>query len=301
MALVTDRKEEIHDGHTTEARTNGDILVERAPRLPPQGTRVRWQGVLSGLVVAIGVLLLLGTLGLAIGVTALGDPRAATGETAAGLGIGGGVWAFITLLVAVGLGGLVSTTVTNRPDRAGAVLQGALVWTLCSLCIVWMLASGISLGLSGLFGAMSGLAQSATTAVAAGGGDLVQALGLHDATQVITRLDDPATAATLATATGMSTEEATAALGNLRTRVDTVRDDPAQVTAEVRAFMAQYAERAKQQALAAAAAAQRGAKTGAWMTVGVLVVSLGVAIAGALGGVPSVRRRGRGPMVEAQS
>jgi hypothetical protein len=300
MALITDRREETIDARTTEVRTNGDILVERPPRLPPQGPRVRWTGVLSGLVVALGVLLLMGTLGLAIGVTALGDPRAATGETATGLGIGAGVWAFLTLLVAVGLGGLVSTTVTNRSDRAGAVLHGALVWTLCSLCIVWMIASGISLGVSGLFGAMSGLAQSATTAVAVGGGDLVQALGLNDSTQVMTRLDDPATAATLATATGMSTEEATAALGTLRTRVDTVRDDPAQVTTEVRTFMAQYAERAKQQALAAAAAAQRGATEGAWMTFGVMVVSLAVAIVGALGGVPSIRHRGGGPLVEAR-
>jgi hypothetical protein len=297
---MTDRREETLEARTTEVRTNGDTLIERPPRRELRRPRVRWTGVLSGLVVTFGVLVLLGTLGLAVGVTALGDPRAATGETAAGLGIGGGVWAFITLLVAVGLGGLVSTTVTNRSDRAGAVLHGALVWTLCSVGIIWLLASGISLGLGGLFGAMSGLAQSATTAVAAGGGDLVQALGLHDSTQVITRLNDPATAATLATATGMSTEEATAALETLRARVDTVRDDPAQVTAEVRTFMAQYAERAKQQALAAAATAQRGAKTGAWMTFGVMVVSLGVAIAGAMAGVPSIRRRGRRPMVEAR-
>jgi hypothetical protein len=291
MALVTDHREEARDVRTTEARTNENILVEHSPRVPPQEPRVRWGGVLSGVFVAIGVLLLMGTLGVAIGVTALGDPRAATGETAAGLGISGGVWAFITLLVAVGLGGLVSSIVTNRPDRAGAVLQGALVWTLCSVGIVWMIASGISLGLSGLFGAMSGLAQHATTAVAAGGGDLVQALGLHDPTQVMARLEDPTTAATLATATGMSTEEATAALGNVRARVDAVRDDPARVTAEVRDFVTPYAERAKQQAMTAAAAAQRGATKGAWITVGVMLVSLGVAIAGAMGGVPSIRRR----------
>jgi hypothetical protein len=301
MALVTDRREDTLDVRTTEARTNGDIMVERSPTFPPQGPRVRWGGVLSGVFVAIGVLLLMGTLGLAIGVTALGDPRAATGETASGLGIGGGVWAFITLLVAVGLGGLVSTMVTNRLDRAGAVLQGALVWTLVSVGLVWMIASGISLGLSGLFGAMSGLAQHATTAVAAGGGDLVQALGLHDANQVMARLDDPATAATLATATGMSTEEATAALGNLRARVDAVRDDPARVTAEVRDFVTPYAERAKQQTMDAAAAAQRGATKGAWITVGVMVVSLGVALAGAMRGMPSGRRHGRRPIVEARS
>ena len=92
MALVTDRREDTHDVRTTEARSNGDILVERSPRLPPQGPRVRWAGVLSGVFVALGVLLLMGTLGLAIGVTVLGDPRAATGETAA-LGAAQTPWA----------------------------------------------------------------------------------------------------------------------------------------------------------------------------------------------------------------
>jgi len=168
------------------------------------------------------------------------------------------------------------------------------------LFTVWMIASGISLGLSGLFGALSGLARGATTAVAAGGGDLVQTLGLNDPNQVMNKLDDPATASTLAAATGMSTEEARAALGDLRTRVQAVRDDPARVAAEVRDFLAQYAERAKQQALAAAAKAQRGAKIGSWITFGALVVGLGVSIAGAMGGVPSFRRW-RGRVVEVQS
>jgi hypothetical protein len=296
MALVIDRV-----GDTRDERTNRAVLDQPTTRLPPQEPRVRWGGVLSGFAVALGVLMLMGTLGLAIGVTALGDPRAATGETAAGLGIGGGVWAGITLLVAMFLGGLVSTTVTNRLDRAGAVLHGALVWTLFSLFTVWMIASGVSLGLSGLFGAMSGLARGATTAVAAGGGDLVQALELNDPNKVIERLENPATAATLATATGMPRDEAQAALGTLRTRVGAVRDDPARVTAEVRAFTAPYAERATQQALAAAAAAQRGATMGAWITVGAMVVSLAVALAGAMAGVPSLRRRGHGPVVEARS
>jgi hypothetical protein len=253
---------------------------------------------MSGFVVALGVLLLMGALGLAIGVTALGDPRAATSATASGLGIGGGVWAFITLVAAVFLGSLVSTTVTDRPDRTGAVIHGALVWVLFSLFTVWMIASGVSLGVSGLFSAMSGLASGATTAVAAGGGDLVQTLGLKDTNQVMQKLDDPTTASTLAAATGMSNEDATAALADLRARVDMVRDDPARVAAEVRDFLAQYAERAKQQAMAAAATAQRAAKMGAWITVGALVVSLGAALAGAMAGVPSIRRRWREPMVE---
>jgi hypothetical protein len=286
MAIVTDRIEE--------------TLDERTNLLPPQGPRVRWGGVMSGFFIAVGVLMVMGALGLAIGVTALGDPRQATGDTASGLGIGAGVWAFITLLVALFLGGMVSTKVTDRPDRPGAVMHGALVWVLVFLFATWMIASGISLGLSGLFGAVSGLARGATTAVAAGGGDLVQTLGLNEPNRVIEKLDDPATASTLASATGMSNEEAKAALGNLRSRVEAVRDDPARVAAEVRDFLAQYSERAKQQALAAAAKAQRGAKLGSWITFGVMVVTLGVAIAGAMGGVPSFRRW-RGRVVEVHS
>jgi hypothetical protein len=298
MALITDHREDTPEERTTYAPINGAVIEGRPTRLPPQDIRVRWGGVMSGFFVALGVLLLMGALGLAIGVTALGDPRAATSATASGLGIGGGVWAFITLLAAVFLGSLVSTAVTDQPDRTGAVIHGALVWVLFSLFSVWMIASGVSLGVSGLFSAMSGLASGATTAVAAGGGDLVQTLGLKDANQVMQKLDDPTTASTLAAATGMSNEDASAALADLRARVDMVRDDPPRVATEVRQFLAQYAERAKQQAMAAAAAAQRAAKMGAWITVGALVVSLGVALAGAMAGVPSIRRRWREPMVE---
>jgi hypothetical protein len=298
MALITDHREDTLEDRTTGERINGAVIKGRPTRLPPRGTRVRWGGVMSGFVVALGVLLLMGALGLAIGVTALGDPRAATSVTASGLGIGGGVWAFLTLVAAVFLGSLVSTTVTDRPDRTGAVIHGALVWVLFSLFSIWMIASGISLGVSGLYGAVSGLARGATTAVAAGGGDLVQTLGLNDANQVMQKLDDPTTASTLAAATGMSNEDASAALADLRARVDMVRDDPARVAAEVRNFLAQYAERATQQAMAAAATAQRAATMGAWITVGALVVSLGVALAGAMAGVPSIRRRWHEPMVE---
>lgn len=286
MAIVTERVEE--------------TLDERTNIVPPQGPRVRWGGVMSGFFVAIGILMIMGALGLAIGVTALGDPRAATGDTASGLGIGAGIWAFITMLVALFLGGMVSTKVTDRPDRPGAVIHGLLVWVLFLLFTVWMIASGISLGLSGLFGALSGLARGATTAMTAGGGDLVQTLGLNDPNRVIEKLNDPATASTLAAATGMSTEEARAAVENLRSRVEAVRDDPARVTAEVRDFLSQYSERAKQQALAAAAKAQQGAKIGSWVTFGVMVVGLGVSIAGAMAGVPSFRRW-RGGVVEVTS
>jgi hypothetical protein len=260
--------------------------------MPPVGPRVRWGGVTSGLIITLGTVLFLTALGLAIGITAVGDPRAATHDTATGLGIGASIWAALTLLIAYFLGGLVSTTVTDRPDRGGALIHGALVWTLASVCLLWLLGQGVSLGLSGLFGALGGLTRTAatvTTGTVAGGGDLAQRLGFTDPTRIIDRLDDPQTVSLFASATGMSTEEARTALAQFRDRVVTVRDHPDQVAAEVRTFLAQYADRAQQQALKAAAAVQEGATVGSWITFGVLVLTLIVSILGAMAGIPSLR------------
>lgn len=279
MAIVTE--------HTDE------VLLAPTAVIPPLGPRVSWGGVMSGLFVAIGVLLILTALGLAIGITALGDPRAATTDTASGLGIGAGVWTFITLLVAFFLAGMISTQVTDRPDRTGAIIHGVLVWVLFMLFLLWLMVSGISLGLTGLFGTVSVLAQGATAVgigAGAAGGDLTQRLGLDDPNQILAKLDDPHTAETLATATGMSNEEARAALNDMRSRIEAVQNDPARVAAEVRNFVGQYAERVKRQAMEAAAKAQRGAAIGSWVSFGVMVVTLVVAIAGAMSGVPSLQR-----------
>jgi hypothetical protein len=274
-----------------------ETAVAPTDLITPIGLRVRRGGVMSRFVVAIGTLMLLGALGLAVGITAIGDPRAATGEAAAGLGMGAGIWAFITLLVSVFLGDMVSTKVTDRPDRLGAVIHGTLVWVLFSLFLVWLIASGISLGFTGLFSIVGSLTRGAT-AVAGVGGNLAKSLGFDDPNRVMATLDDPKTGAVFAAATGMSTDEAQAALGTLRARVEVVKDDPALVTAEVRDFLAQYTERAKQQALAAAKT-PRAATIGAWITFGVMVVALGVSIVGAMWGVPSLRRW-RMPVIEAR-
>jgi hypothetical protein len=70
-----------------------------------------------------------------------------------------------------------------------------------------------------------------------------QFLGLDNPNRVLHQLSEPRTATALATATGMSNQEAQATLSNLRARVEAVKDDPARVTGKVRNFLAQYAER----------------------------------------------------------
>ena len=126
------------------------------------------------------------------------------------------------------------------------------------------------------------------TTTATQGGDLAHSLGLTDPTQVMNRLDNAETASLFASATGMAPEEARATLAQLRGRIEAIRDNPERVAAEVRDFLAQYKERAEQQALRAAAAVQQGASVGAWVTFGVLTLTLIATIVGALAGVPSL-------------
>ena len=62
-----------------------------------EGLKVSWGGVWGGVLVAIGLLLLLSVLGVAIGVTAV-DP----GETQAErVGTGIGIWGGLSLLIAL--------------------------------------------------------------------------------------------------------------------------------------------------------------------------------------------------------
>jgi hypothetical protein len=258
---------------------------------PPVGPRVRWGGVMSGFVVAMGTILLLTALGLAIGITTLGDPRASTDYIESGLGIGASLWGAITLLLACFLGGMVSTRVTDRPDRGGAFIHGTLVWTLVAVFLLWLVGQGISFGLSNLFSALGGLTKTATTAVTSvvsGDDDLAQRLGLDNPSQIMNRLDDPEVVSVFASATGMSANEARTELNQLRSQVEAVRDNPDRVATEVRNFLGQYADRAKQQAGQVAATVQEGTTVGAWITFGVLAATLIVAVLGALTGIPSL-------------
>jgi hypothetical protein len=219
------------------------------------GPVVRWGSVLSGFFVGAGLVLLLSVLGVAVGVTTLPDPRMVSGDSTVRLGIGAAIWAALSLLVGFFVGGLVAARATNRPDRAGAVIQGMLVWVLGIVTVLALVTSGISVGVTGLF----------------------QGLGL---------LTRGAVVSSLATATGTSTDEAARALEELRARIAPIRDDPARVAAEVRSFFEKYPEGRRAQASEDAAAVQRGARIGSWITLGALLVTLLVAVAGALSGTP---------------
>ncbi len=92
-------------------------------------SRVSWGAIFAGLVTAITVYTLLGALGAAVGLSAAG---AVSGSS---LMTGAAIWALLSMLIALFLGGYVTSQVTAGESHGEAALYGVLLWgTLCVRC-----------------------------------------------------------------------------------------------------------------------------------------------------------------------
>lgn len=111
------------------------------------GMKVSWGGILGGVLVALGVLVLLMALGVAVGISAV-DPAS---TDAAKVGTGAGIWAGVSLLLALFLGGFVSTRIGATYDSQTAFFAGFLVWVVSIVLVAYMAASGASSLTGGAF------------------------------------------------------------------------------------------------------------------------------------------------------
>src|SRR4030095_4478469 len=81
--------------------------------LRAEGRKVSWGCIWGGVLVAVGLLLLLTALGLAVGVSAV-QP----GETeASSMGTGAGIWGAVSRLIALFVGGMVSARIGGTRHR----------------------------------------------------------------------------------------------------------------------------------------------------------------------------------------
>lgn len=259
----------------------GTVIHERV-EAPLEGLRISWGGIWAGVLTVLGTLLFLTTLGLAVGISAA-DP----GNTDAGaLGMGAAIWSGLSLLIALFVGGMAATRLGLVFDKAAGAFEGALVWVLSFLVILWLASSGVRLiagGISSLFG---GVTQ--TIGSVAGG---MQDWSSGDVGQILARLNDPQTARTIATATGIPEQEVASSLREIGQRVEAVRDNPERAAAEVRQGTEQLMARARQQLPAAAERVQESATKTAWITFAAMLISLVAAIAGAMFGRRRVVQR----------
>ena len=261
-----------HDRRMHERRRNFYPSLLRA-----EGMKVSWGGIFGGVLVAIGLLLLLTALGVAVGISA-----AQPGETGmSALGTGAGIWAGVALLLALFIGGLVSTRIGAISDGATGFFEGALVWVVSILLMLYFASSGVSMLAGGAFQMVGGAAQALGSVVQGQG---VEVSGSVD--QMIQRLKDPKTAQQIAAATGMQESEVQATLSETAQRVENNRDNPTQAAAEAKAGMAQLMDKAKSSgALEQKAEEMKPQATrAAWITFGALVLSLLAAVLGAMSG-----------------
>lgn len=240
-----------------------------------EGLRISWGGIWAGVLTGLGTLLVLTTLGLAVGISAA-DP----GNTDAGtLGVGAAIWSGLALLIALFIGGMAATRLGMIYDRATGAFEGALVWVLSFIAILWLASSGVQLVASGISNVFSGVAQ--TLGSAAGG---VNDLSTGDVEQMLARLNDPRTVRTISAATGIPEQEVRSSLGEMAQRAEAARNDPEQAAAEVRRGAEQLMSRARQQLPAAAERVQDTATKAAWITFAAMLISLIAAVAGAMTG-----------------
>lgn len=259
------------------------VLVERIAG-SFDGMKISWGGVFGGVLAGVGTLMLLSSLGIAVGISAI-DPRDPDGGA---LGAGTAVWAGLTLLVSLFIAGWASTRLSLLWERTTAVFEGVLVWVLSLILILYLASSGIGLVASGAASLLGTTAQTFQTAVGSMGVDTLSSGNVDD---ILARLRDPQTAAIVANATGTSGEEAASSLREISGRVESMRDNPAEAIAEARRGLDSLVARAKQNLAQTAAEVKPEATATAWFTFATLVFSLLAAVSGAAVGRRNVVSR----------
>jgi hypothetical protein len=108
---------------------------------------ISWGAVFGGTFVALGIWILLHTLGLAAGLTAI-DPESP--GSLRGVAIGAGIWSIVAPLIALFAGGWVTSRTAGVIDRTTGALHGAVMWGLTTvagaLLVGMALASVIAAG-----------------------------------------------------------------------------------------------------------------------------------------------------------
>ena len=244
-----------------------------------EGMKVSWGGVFAGVLVAMGVSMLLASLGVAIGVSAV-DP----GETDPGaIGIGAAVWGALQLLIALFVGGMVATRVGAIIDRTTGFFEGVLLWVVSLILMAYLAGSGIASVARGAFTLLGGATQTFSAVVQGeGGSGNIEVSGTVD--QMAEELRSPELVNRVASITGLSVNEVRNTLNDTATRVEANRSNPTQAAQEASRGVTTLFDRARSSGalVAKAEEIQPEAASTAWLTFVALLLSLAAAVAGAM-------------------
>ncbi|MGB3138270.1 MAG: hypothetical protein WBG38_08450 [Nodosilinea sp.] len=104
---------------------------------------VRWGPIFAGLVVSIATQLVLTGLGAAVGFTTLANVNNPSND-AGGVGTAVGIWSIVSLLIALFIGGWVTSRACGPMNRKTAMLNGAILWATTLAVSAWLLSTGVA-------------------------------------------------------------------------------------------------------------------------------------------------------------
>lgn len=232
-----------------EPREERELEVSRV-----RERRMNWGAVFAGFIVAIVTQMILTLLGLAIG---LGAIDLTTGGLS-GLGTGAAIWAGLTALISLFLGGLVAGHLAGRLTRRDGMLHGVLVWGLTMLLTTFALTTGLSTLLGGVFGVAGQTVSSVVgTAGQVGAAAVQQPGGVPTSEQEVVDLLQRR---------GLSQQEAQATVNDLQ---------------QTGVQIGQQVQQVQQQAPRVATQVAGSLSTALWISLLVAVLSLAAAVFGA--------------------
>jgi hypothetical protein len=163
-----------------------EIAVTRTePAFEHTGFRLSWGAIIAGFFVALGLHLVLALLGIAIGMTAW-DPTTPGGVRGDDVATGLGIWAAVSALIALFVGGATTGRLAGILRRDDGMLHGVVLWALTTVVMLWLVISGVGMVLGGAF-QVAGAATGAA-AQAVGPHALTAGVRGHEREQLVTQI-----------------------------------------------------------------------------------------------------------------
>lgn len=268
-----DRAIEIHhegeSGHHvhTVSREGESWDRERGHEVTIPTRRLSWGAIFAGLFVAIGVHLILGLFGIAVGFSSWSPG----GSDMGGIATAVGIWALISGLIALFLGGATTGHLAGRLTPKDGFLHGAILWSLATLATIWLVSNGVGFLLGGAFNVV-GQTAAATVNVAGQAATEIAPVMIESRDRDLR--EQAATA--LSQRSGMTPEQAREAVATVMEQVSQANIGPRAEQAVQRSTAV-----AENQARQLAQNAADTTASGAWWTLLALGLSLGAAGLGA--------------------
>jgi hypothetical protein len=148
------------------------VNVARTEDLLPVGSRVSWGAIFAGAMVALALYLLFSVLGTAIGLTVSSDVEADE------LGTGAAIYAILVNLIALFVGGWVTSQCAVGENKLEAGVYGVILWGVVFAILLWLMVSGVRMGFNAVMGEASGSGAASLAAPQITPGGLRDSLGI---------------------------------------------------------------------------------------------------------------------------